>query len=239
MVFSDASAQFGNTDWSPQVSQMKEKGVDFLVTCLDFNADYAVAKELQREGIRDKVVFYHANMYNQPFVQQNAAALQGDIVLAQITAIEHQPQIPAVKEYYDYMTSHKLLISEMTMQGWIAGTQFVDSLKAAGPNFTWANLINAWNTQKWFTAGGWVPPIDWTKQHTDPGQGDQYRSDFECANFVKIDNGKFVPFLAKPGKPWVCFDGHKLDQWQTPVNVSFEGKPFTFAEAKAADSSSG
>jgi hypothetical protein len=239
IVFSDASAAFGNTDWSPQVSQMKAKGADFLVTCLDFNADYAVAKEMQREGINDKVVFYHANLYNQPFVTQNADAFKNGIVLAQITAIENQPQIPAVKAYYDYMTAHKLLISEMTMQGWIAGTQFVDSLKAAGPNFTWANLINAWNTQKAYSAGGWVPPIDWTKQHTDPGQGDQYRSDFECANFLKIGaDGRFAPFLAKPGKPWVCWDNHKLDQWQTPVNVSFE-KPVTFAEAKAADSSSG
>jgi branched-chain amino acid transport system substrate-binding protein len=230
MVYSDASAAFGNTDWSPQVSQMKQKGVDFLVTCLDFNADYAVAKELQREGIRDKVVFYHANMYNQPFVAANADALEGDLVLAQITAVEQQPQIPAVKEYDDYMTAHNLKISEMTMQGWIAGQQFVDALKAAGPDFTWDKLISAWNTQKWYSGHGWVPPIDWTVQHTDPGKGDQYRSAFECANFLKIENGKFVPYLARPGKPWVCFDGHKLDTWQTPVNVSFEGPAFTMTE---------
>jgi hypothetical protein len=231
MVFSDASASFGNTDWSPQVSQLKAKGVDFLVTCLDFNADYAVAKELQREDIRDKVAFYHANMYNQEFVKANAAALEGDIVLAQITAIEQQPQIPAVKAYSDYVAAHDVKVSELTMQGWIAGTQFVDALKAAGPNFTWAHLINAWNQQKWYSAHGWVPPIDWTKQHTDPAQGDQFRSGFECADFLKIQNGKFVPFLAEPSKPWNCFDGHKLDTWQTPVNVSFEGKPFGITEA--------
>ena len=68
------------------------------------------------------------------------------------------------------------------------------------------------------------------RQHTDPAQGDQYRSAFECGNFLKVDNGKFVPYLAKPGKPWICFDGHKLDTWQTPVNVSFEGKPFSITE---------
>jgi len=230
IVFSDGSAAFGNTDWSPQVAQMKAKGADFLVTCLDYNADYAIAKELQREGIRDKVAFYHANMYNQEFVKQNAAALEGDIALVQITALEHQPQIPAVKAYNDYVKAHNVKISELSMQGWIAGTQFVDALKAAGPNFTWANLINAWNTQKWYSAGGWVPPIDWTKQHTDPAKGAQYRSGLECANFVKIHNGQFVPFLAKPDKPWVCFDGQKLDTWQTPVNVSFEGKPFSVTE---------
>jgi ABC-type branched-subunit amino acid transport system substrate-binding protein len=235
IVFSDASVGFGNTDWSAQVSQMKQKGADFLVTCVDFNADYAIAKEMALQGINDKVTFYHANMYNQDFVKANAKALEGGIVLAQITAIEQQPRIPAVQEYVDYVTAHKVKISEMTMQGWIAARQFVDALKAAGPDFTWANLINAWNQQKWYSAGGWLIPIDWTRQHTDPAQGDQFRSGFECGNFLKIHDGKFEPFLAKPGKPWVCFDGHKLDQWQTPTNVSFgSATPFTLADAKAA-----
>jgi len=53
IVFSDGSAAFGNTDWSPQVAQMKAKGADFLVTCLDYNADYAIAKELQ--GLADRI----------------------------------------------------------------------------------------------------------------------------------------------------------------------------------------
>jgi ABC-type branched-subunit amino acid transport system substrate-binding protein len=230
MVYSDASAGFGNADWSPQVAQMKEKGVDFLVTCVDFNADFAIAKEMARQGIRDKVTFYHANLYNPEFVAKNKDAFQNDLVLAQITAVEQLPNIPAQTEFLDYAQAHDVKISELTMQGWIAAQQFVDGLKAAGPDFTWANLVNAWNTQKWYTGHGWVPPIDWTRQHTDPAQGDQYRSAFECGNFLKVDNGKFVPYLAKPGKPWICFDGHKLDTWQTPVNVSFEGKPFSITE---------
>ena len=139
-----------------------------------------------------------------------------------------------MQEYLDYAKANNVHIGELTMQGWIAAREFVDALKATGPHFTWANLVNAWNQQKWYTAGGWLIPVDWTKQHTDPAQGDQYRSDLECANFLKIHDGNLVPFLAKPGKPWVCFDGHKLDTWQTPVNVSFGEKPFTFAEAKQA-----
>jgi ABC-type branched-subunit amino acid transport system substrate-binding protein len=240
LVFSDASAAFGNTDWSAQVAQMKEKGADFLVTCTDFNADYAIAKEMARQEIRDQVTFYHANLYNQEFVAQNSSAFQNDLVLAQITAAEQQPQIPAVKEYLDYMQAHKLKITEMTMQGWIAGTQFVDALKSAGPDFTWDNLINNWNTQTFYTANGWVPPIDWTKQHNDPGKNAAFLSDFECANFVQIKGTKFVPYLAEPGKPWVCFDGHELDTWQTPVNVSFDtDEPFTITQTNGQAAVSG
>jgi branched-chain amino acid transport system substrate-binding protein len=235
IVFSDGSIAFGNTDWSAQVSQMKEKGADFLVTCLDGNADDAVAKEMVRQEIADKVTFYHANLYDAAFVKANAKELEGGLVLAQITAVEQTPTQPGVQEYLDYANANNLEITELTMQGWIAAREFVDALKAAGPDFTWANLISAWNQQKWYTGGGFILPVDWTKQHHDPADGDQYRADFECGNFLKITDGKFVPFLAKPGKPWVCFDGHKLDTWQEPINVGFTDTPITYAEAKAQD----
>jgi branched-chain amino acid transport system substrate-binding protein len=226
VVYSDGSLQFGQTDYSAQVSKMKDAGVDFLVTCVDFNGDYAIAKEMARQGIRDKVTFYHANMYNQAFVKQNGKLLNNDIVLAQITAVEQNPKNDAQRAYLAYAKAHNLPISEMTMQGWIAAQQFVDALKATGPNFTWANLVDTWNREKWYSGHGWTIPIDWSKQHTNPAKGDQYRSEFECANFVRIENSAFVPYLAKPGKPWVCFDGHKSDTWQKPVNVSFDGAPF-------------
>ncbi len=233
VVYSDSSLAFGQTDFSAQVSKMKDAKVDFLVTCMDFNGDYAVAKEMGLQGIRDNVTFYHANLYNPEFVKANAAALEGGIVLAEITATEHQPPPPGVQEYLDYAAKHGLNVTEMTMQGWIAAREFVDALKAAGPDFTRANLINAWNQQKAYSAGGWLIPVDWTRQHHDPADGVQYQSQFECANFVQIKSGKFVPVFDGGGtKPWVCFDGHQPNVWQEPINVSFAGKPFTFAEAK-------
>ncbi len=234
VVYSDASLSFGQTDFSAQVAQMKDKHVDFLVTCMDFNGDYAIAKEMKLQGIADKVTFYHPDLYNAAFVKANASMLEGGIVLAEITAAEHQPQPPGVKEYLDYAATHNLKVTELTMQGWIAARQLVDALKAAGPHFTWKNLVGAWNQQTAYTAGGWIPPVDWTRQHHDPAEGVQYQSQFECANFVRIHNGEFVPIFDDGGtKPWVCFDGHQANVWQEPVNLSFAGKVSTFAAAKA------
>jgi ABC-type branched-subunit amino acid transport system substrate-binding protein len=229
VVFSDSSMQFGQADYSAQVAQMKQRRADFLVTCTDFNADFAIAKEMKKQGV--KATFYHPNMYNAEFVKKNASAFEGDIVLAQITAVEHRPAIPAVKEYLDYTQANGVKVSEMTMQGWIAARQFVDALKAAGPNFTWANLVAAWNRQTWYTAGGWVPPIDWSRQHADPGKDPASRSHFECTNLLQIRSGAFVPYLAEPGKPWLCWDFDKFDEWQDPVHVSFDRGPFTLADA--------
>jgi ABC-type branched-subunit amino acid transport system substrate-binding protein len=234
VVYHDGSLSFGQTDFSSQVSQMKAKHVDFLVTCMDFNGDESIAKEMVLQGIKDQVTFYHANLYNPDFVKANAANLEGGIVLAEITAVEHQPAPAGVQEYLDYASKSGLKVTEMTMQGWIAAREFVDALKAAGPHFTWANLIAAWNQQTAYTAGGWIPPVNWTIQHHDPAGGTQYQSPFECANFVKIHNGTFTPvFDAGGAKPWVCWDGHQPNVWSEPINLSFAAKvPATFAQAK-------
>ena len=37
VVFDDESISYGNADWSPQVSQMVDEGVDFVIACIDFN----------------------------------------------------------------------------------------------------------------------------------------------------------------------------------------------------------
>ena len=154
-------------------------------------------------------------------------------MLAGIQAVEHQPPPPALQEYLDYAEAHNLKITEMTEQGWIAARQFVDALKAAGPNFTWANLVNAWNQQTWYSNGGLVPPIDWTKEHNDPAIPAN-RSPFECQNFVKIHNGAFVGIYDDGGaKPWVCFNGQKPDEWEAPVNLSFAGAPFKITDVQA------
>jgi ABC-type branched-subunit amino acid transport system substrate-binding protein len=234
VVFTDNSFPFGTTDFSPQVSQMKAKGVDFLTTCVDFNGDVAIAKEMKKQGILDKVTFVHANIYNPDFVKANAQYLEGGILGLQIAGVEHKPAPAAVQEYLDYATKNNLKVTEMTMHGWIAARQFVDALKAAGPNFTWSNLVNGFNQTKWYTNGGWGPPIDWTIQHDDPAKNPAALSKFECSSFVKIENGKFVGVYDDGGaKPWVCFDGTKRDTWTDPVNVSFDtDKPFTFADVQ-------
>ena len=227
VVYDDESLSFGQTDYSAQISQVKAKGADFLTSCMDYNGDYAAAKEMQKEGIAGKVTYYHPNLYDPDFVAKNAAALNGGIVQVTVDAFEHQPANDAVKTYLDYAKAHNVTIDEITAQGWISGLQFFNALKAAGPNFTWSNLIQAWNQQKSYSGGGWVPAIDWTTNH-DPG-----KQQFECANFVKIENGKFVPIWDDGGKkPWVCFNGLKPTVWQTPVNVSFDGAPFNITDVQ-------
>jgi ABC-type branched-subunit amino acid transport system substrate-binding protein len=222
VVYQDTSLQFGQTDYSPQVAEMKAKNVDFLATALDFNGDYALAQEMQRQGILDKVTFFHPNLYNPEFVAKNAKVLNGGIVLTPVLAVEHEPVPPALQEYLDYAAEHDMTVTEMTEEGWIAARQFVDALRAAGPDFTWENLVGAWNQQKAYTNGGMVPPIDWTRQHNDPTKSVANRAELQCVNFLRIQDGKFVGIYNEGGaKPWVCFHGQQPDTWEQPQNLSF------------------
>ena len=228
VAYKDTSLQFGQTDYSAQVAEMKKRHADFLVTAVDANANYAIAQEMRRQGILDKVTLFYPDLYQSDFVSKFADIFEGAVLLVPIVAVEHRPPPPAVQEYLDYAKAHGLIVTQMTEQGWAAARQFVAALEAAGPNFTWANLVNAWNQQTWYTNGGFVWPIDWTRQHRDPSTN---RSEFDCGNFVRVHDGKFVPIWDDGGaKPWVCFDGSEPDTWQNPVNVSFTGKPFHMSD---------
>ncbi len=149
---------------------------------------------------------------------------------ATVTAVENAPAPSGVQEYLDFAADNDLRVTEITMQGWIAARQLVDALKATGPDFTRENLVDAWNQQTWYTAGGWIAPIDWTRQHHDPAEGAAFQSDFECANFVGVEDGEFVPRFVEGSDPWVCFDGQRPEEWHEPVNVNFAGEPFDLAD---------
>jgi hypothetical protein len=82
--------------------------------------------------------------------------------------------------------------------------------------------VNYLNTLTHWTDNGFIQPLDWTRDHQDPTNNPAVRSDNECGNYVKVENGKFVPVYGEPGKPWVCIK--RTDPTvDHPVRVSFVG----------------
>jgi len=235
VVYQDASLAYGQNDYSPQVDQLKQKNVDFVVTVMDFNGVFALINEVDRQGLRDKLTFYHQNLFDSDFLAKNGKLLEGDYVIPRYLAIDHQPPTAAQKAFLDWMKSHKVNINEASTEGWIAAMQFVDALEAAGPHFTRQNLIAAWNRQTGYDAKGWLVPIDWTKEH-DSSVAANARSTWQCANYLRIHDSKYAPVLDAGGaKPWVCFDNSMAEnEWKDPVNVSFAGPPITYAQAASA-----
>jgi ABC-type branched-subunit amino acid transport system substrate-binding protein len=187
-----------------QVTEMKSKGIQLVLTCFDLNESFTLGKEMQKQGMN--AVQQLPNGYDADFIAKNAALMEGDVVTLQFVALENQPRIDAVSQLYKYAAEINVPVSELTVYGWINADQFYQGLKGAGAHFSQAAVVNALNRMTDFTANGFVPPIDWTTGHIDPQKHPEALSKLDCSNAVIVKSGKFVPYLNTPDKQWVCFN---------------------------------
>jgi len=199
--FVDTSLAFGVTDLSSDVSQMKDKGVDLVTTCMDNNGTLTLAKEMKKQGM--DAVQYLPNAYNQKFISENAPFFQGSYALTFFTPFEVKQKPKGLKDFQKWMKKGGFEQNENSMAGWINADQFVTGLKEAGPDFTRQKVIDAINAEKNFTAHGLLAGLDWSVVH----QADQPEG---CTVLSKIENGKFVPSFGQPGKPFTCFQLNPL-----------------------------
>ena len=195
VVFDDESISFGTADFSPQVAQMVDEEVDFVIACIDFNGIINLRKEMLRQGL--EAVMQLPNAYEHETIEENAEFLNGNYVATLFAPLETRPKPPAVKLFQKWMKRTDGEVTENAIVGWINADLFVTGLKAAGEDFTRQGVIDAINQMTDYTANGFVPPIDWTTAHED---------DQDCMALLKIVDGKFKPAFAKKGKPFLCFE---------------------------------
>ena len=137
----DTSLSFGVTDVSGPVSEMKDKGVDLVTTCMDNNGTLTVAKEMKKQGLN--AIQYLPNSYNQKFIQENAQFFQGSYALTFFTPFEVQPKPKGLTNFQKWMKKGGFEQNENAMAGWINADQFVTGLKEAGPDFTRQKIVDA------------------------------------------------------------------------------------------------
>ena len=91
------------------------------------------------------------------------------------------------------------IYDEIAIQGWESAALFVQGVKAAGNNLTWANVINQTNKITNFTAGGLTAPTNWAvgghMGHKPP----------YCTAYIQAKGVKYVPALNKGQNVFNCF----------------------------------
>jgi hypothetical protein len=205
----------------PEVTAMRNAGVEFIATCIDLNGMKTLGDELARQGM-DDVVMYHPNTYNETFVQAAGGIFEGDYVLPQFLAFEADVDNAMLDRFREYMEATGSALSELAMIGWINADTAFEALLAAGPAFDRQAAIDGANTTLTaYDAGGLINPIDWSRQHVPPSEGDP-TNDYarECINGVRVVEGRFVQAFGEAGQPWVCWPNDTLD-WSEPVPTSF------------------
>jgi hypothetical protein len=204
----------------PQVTDMKNQGVDFISTCIDLNAMQTLAQELERQGMED-VVLYHPNTYNQAFVAEAGDLFDGDFISVQFLPFEADTEGTAMEDFLKWIEETGAEPTELAMVGWINATLAFDGLLAAGPEFDRAKVAAATNAMTAFSAGGLIEPIDWTTAHqpfTQAERGD-HDSGGECTALVQVDDGELAT-VAPPDAPWLCWPADDL-AWSEPEPTSF------------------
>ena len=203
----------------PEVTQMIDAGVDFIATSMDINGMLTLAKELERQGVRDQITMLHPNSYDTAFVAEAGGLLDGDYVLVLFAPFEHDSASGLRHAYDQWVPAQGGPVAEQTMAGWINADLFVTGLLEAGPTFDRQAIIDSLN-QITHGAGGLINPIDWSRQHTAvvPGVYD-HRYASECVSYVRIEQGAFATFLPEP---WVCWPGD-TDDWSEPTPIDFAG----------------
>jgi len=203
----------------PEVTAMKEAGVDFVSTCIDLNGMKTLAQEMQRQGMGD-VVLYHPNTYNQQFVADAGDLFDGDVVAVQFLPFEADSEGTALGDFLHWMDEQGDEPSELAMVGWINATLAYEGLLAAGPDFDRDKVTAAANAMTAFDAGGLVEPVDWTQAHTPYTQETRsVDTGRECTALVRVEGGEFTT-VAPPDKPWLCWSQADI-AWSEPEPTGF------------------
>ncbi len=201
----------------PEVTQMKEAGVDFIATCIDLNGMRTLADELVRQNYRDQVTMYHPNTYDVDFVAEAGNLFDGDYVIPQFAAFEYDTGSELKALYDEWVPRHGGPTAEQTMIGWINADTMLQGLLAAGPDFDRQKVIDGLNNLT-YTADGLINPIEWGRQHVPPTENDT-SSDYEleCLSAVQMQDGGFVGFQPAPFMCWP----NDTSAWSDPVPTNF------------------
>jgi ABC-type branched-subunit amino acid transport system substrate-binding protein len=206
---------------APEVSEMKRAGVDFIVGCLDLNGMKTLAQEMERQGMGD-VPMLHANTYDQAFVAEAGDLFEGDLVQVGFRPFEADPGDSGLADYIEWMEATGSEPTELALVGWINADLAYQGLVEAGPEFDRAKVIEATNGMTAYTAGGLIPPVDWSRQHVPPTEEDPTTHGYaeECQALVQIADGAFE-VVGDEAKPFHCWDGADR-AWAEPTPMNFE-----------------
>jgi hypothetical protein len=207
LVFEDTSLGFGFTPGAldADLRAMRDRGVQFLSTCIDGAGSGRLADAIDRAGL--DIVQYLPNGYDPDIVEEFGDVLDGGVVSSFAFPFEAEQPPEAMERYKAAMEDTDSEVNELSLAGWLSADLFVTGLRAlaeAGDELTRENLVRTLNAMKDYDAGGLLAGTDWTIGHDQiPPQ--------PCLSFLEVTGNEFTPILGEPGKPFVCLNRDNPD----------------------------
>lgn len=220
VVYFNDDLAFGLTNGvGPEVTAMKKAGVDFITTAMDVNGNATIEKELHRQGMGDVPMIIPGESYNPSVVADGL--FDGDYVGLDTRPVEAETEGTALPLYTQWMRKTGGNDQPNALFGWINATLAYEGIRGAGPDFDREKVIAATDKLTRFTAGGLIPPVDYSRQHEAPTQDDPTTNGpkQDCVVLMKVENAKFRLVGAKD-KPWSCWSNANRD-WAEPTPTNF------------------
>jgi hypothetical protein len=163
VAYTNDSLAFGLPNGiAPEVTAMKSKGVDLILTCLDQRAVRTIEQELERQGSDAKIMLPRA-VGDPTLLQGDAQLFEGDLAFVLNRPYdEATAEGTAMADFLEWIGKSDVddLNLDTAVQGWINADMAYQGILAAGPTFDRASVVAATNAIEDYTADGLVVPTD-------------------------------------------------------------------------------
>ncbi len=214
----DLKINYPGTTVATDVQRMRDVGSNFVLSCMDVQGNVTMARAIQQYGLKATQLWLNGN--DVPTLQANKSLMQGVYF-----ATYHVP-FTAPTRLYSGLTLYlqqmkkyepKYIYNELAIQGWESAALFVQGVRAAGSNLTWANVIKQTNAITSFTAGDLTAPVNWAVGGHS-GHAPPY-----CVAYVVAKGTQYTPTLNKGQNVFNCF--HSASTKANPVFPVPAGTP--------------
>lgn len=211
---------------APEVTAMREAGVDLVLTCIGQNDAETLRQEMARQGMEATVMLPGDGYGSPPFIEEFGELFEGDLMTVTYTPFEADIEGTGVETFLEWMDetgADEGTDLGYAMFGWLAADMAYTGIEAAGPEFDRQAVVEATNQIDGHTADGAMPPVDWTRQHELPSEDDPaaHGPDPRCLAVVRIVDGGYELLSDDPAKPWACWDAAE-EGYQDPTFMGFD-----------------
>jgi ABC-type branched-subunit amino acid transport system substrate-binding protein len=201
--YSDLELTPINPSVIPDVQRIRADGSDFILSCMTIDGNIALTRALKEYAVHVKQLWFTTP--NQTVLDKNSALMQGvyfnSFEVPRLAAKEFPGAYPGLEAFLAGMEKYEpaYVGDGLAMDGWESATLLVAGIKAAGHHLTQAGLVAATNRLTRFTAGGIIPPENWTDTHTTSLPP-------YCSAFTEVRGSQFVPAFTRGKEVYVCFN---------------------------------
>jgi ABC-type branched-subunit amino acid transport system substrate-binding protein len=197
----DLKIAYPGTTVATDVQRMKQAGSNFVLSCMDVQGNVTMARAVHQYGLQATQLWLNGN--DVPTLAANESLMQGVYFATYHVPFTAPASLyPGLTLYLREMRKYEpaYVYDELAMQGWESAVLFVEGVRLAGTDLTWANVVKRTNSLTAFTAGGLTTPVNWA-DGGHSGHAPPY-----CVAYVVARGTQFVPALNTGRNVFNCFE---------------------------------